>query len=35
MRNLYLCLPMAFVLLVSAASGAEVQQYVVGVKGMT
>ena len=35
MKNLYLCLPMAFVLLASAAIGAEANQYVVGIDGMT
>jgi hypothetical protein len=35
MKNLYRCLPMAFVLLACSAFGAEANQYVVGVTGMT
>ena len=35
MKNLYFILPMAFVLLASAALGADAKEYVVDVKGMT
>ena len=35
MKTLYLALPVAMVLLASAAFGAEAREYVVGVKGMT
>ena len=35
MRKLSLCLTMAFVLLASAAVGAEVYKYTVGITGMT
>jgi hypothetical protein len=35
MKKMYLSLPMAFLLLASAAFGAEVRKYVIGVKGMT
>jgi len=35
MKKLIVSLSIAFVLLTSAAIGAEVNQYVVGVKGMT
>jgi hypothetical protein len=35
MKNLFLSFPIVFVLLISAAFGAEVRHYVVGVEGMT